>query len=57
MTHTTLGDLVCALYNEFLLVYGDSQIAEVATAATVNDLIVEEYEETIRSREVAADAA
>lgn len=44
MTHPsnlTLGDLITVLYDEFLAVYGDEEIASVAVAATINDLLVE----------------
>lgn len=36
-TQTTLGDLISVLYDEFLAVYGDEDMAAVAVAATVND--------------------
>jgi hypothetical protein len=36
-TQTTLGDLISVLYDEFLAVYGDEDMASVAVAATVND--------------------
>lgn len=39
--HTSLGDLINVLYEEFLAVYGDPDIASVAAAATINDMIAE----------------
>lgn len=37
--HTTLGDLIDSIYEEFLALYGDEDIASVATAATINDML------------------
>jgi hypothetical protein len=42
--HTSLGDLISVLYEEFLAVYGDPDIASVATAATINDMIAQEVQ-------------
>ncbi len=39
--HLDLGSLISALYEEFLEIYGDEDIAAVATAATVQDLLAE----------------
>ena len=36
---TTLGDLLSTLYEQFLAEYGDPDLASVATAAVVNDLL------------------
>ena len=36
---TTLGDLISTLYAQFLAQYGDEELASVATAAVVNDLL------------------
>ncbi len=41
-TVVSLGDLVEALYDEYLTTYGDPELAEIATAATVNDLLITE---------------
>jgi hypothetical protein len=41
-TVVSLGDLVEALYEEYLSVYGDPELAEIAAAATVNDLLITE---------------
>jgi hypothetical protein len=40
-TTTTLGELITALYEEYLELYGDEDVASVATAATINDLFAE----------------
>lgn len=37
---TTLADLISAFYDEFLDHYGDEDLAAVATAATINDLLM-----------------
>lgn len=37
--NTTLGDLISTLYAQFLAQYGDEELASVATAAVVNDLL------------------
>jgi hypothetical protein len=36
---TTLGDLISTLYEHFLAEYGDPELASVATAAVINDLL------------------
>ena len=38
-THSTLGDLILAVYEEMLTIYGDEDIASVAAAAIINDMI------------------
>ncbi len=40
-TQTSLGGLIVALYDEYLELYGDRDLASVAAAATLNTLIVE----------------
>lgn len=40
-TTTTLGEMMMALYEEYLTIYQDSDLAAVATAATVNELLAE----------------
>jgi hypothetical protein len=42
VTSTSLGELISALYDEFLAVYGDEEIASLATAATINELLADE---------------
>ena len=41
VTNTSLGELISALYEEYLELYGDEDLASVATAATINDLMEE----------------
>jgi hypothetical protein len=36
---TSLGELIQQVYAEFLARYGDEELASVATAAVVNDLL------------------
>ena len=36
---TNLGDLITNFYEEFLAMYGDEELASVATAAVINDLL------------------
>lgn len=45
-THTTLGELISALYEEFLAVYGDPELASLATAASVNELLADSADAT-----------
>lgn len=40
-TKTNLGDLINVLYEEFLAAYGDEDLAAVATAASINEMLVE----------------
>ncbi len=48
MTHIsrmTLGELISTVYEEFLDLYGDEELAAVAAAAVVNDLLATSDEE------------
>lgn len=38
-TNTTLGELIAEIYAEFLALYGDEELASVAAAAVVNDML------------------
>ena len=40
-THTSLGELIVALYEQYLEIYADEDLASVAAAATLNELISE----------------
>jgi hypothetical protein len=56
MTHhdtVSLGDIVSILYQEFLAIYGDQELASVATAATVADLLAERGVRAERTVEAA----
>ena len=49
---TTIGELVSIFYQRFMTLYGDADIASVAVAAVINDLLadeVDEAEETVSS--------
>ena len=35
----TLGDLISLIYEEFLALYGDEDLASVAAAATINEIL------------------
>lgn len=39
---TNLGELIAAVYEEFLEIYGDEDIASVAAAAVINDMLARE---------------
>jgi len=38
MEAVTLGDLISSVYDEFLALYKDSELASIATASFINDL-------------------
>ena len=38
-TQANLGELISTIYEEFLALYGDEELASVATAAVINDLL------------------
>lgn len=38
-SRTNLSDLITLFFNEFLELYGDEEMAAVATAAVINDLL------------------
>jgi hypothetical protein len=42
---TNLGELITALYEEFLVRYGDPELAAVATAALVDEILLDERSE------------
>lgn len=37
----SLGELITLLYDEYMEIYNDEELASVATAATINDLLME----------------
>lgn len=52
---TTLGELISLFYEEFLATYGgDAELASVATAATINDMLADAM---TRDDQREADAA
>ena len=50
----SLGDLINVLYEEYLELYGDEDIASVAAAATINDMIAEQVSAS-RGSPIAAE--
>ncbi len=48
---TDLGELISSFYEHFLAMYGDEELAAVATAAVINDLL---GQATARTHEAAA---
>lgn len=42
--HLTLGELISTMYEEFMDIYGDEELASVAVAAVINDLLSSEVE-------------
>ncbi|MEE2751929.1 MAG: hypothetical protein VX519_10900 [Myxococcota bacterium] len=38
----SVGDLVSLFYEEYLALYGDEELASLAAAATVNDILCEQ---------------
>ena len=51
---TTLGDLITTLYDEYMALYNDEELASVAVAATINDLLLDEAVTFERAEERAA---
>jgi|GEM_PF-6287594 hypothetical protein len=39
--HTNLGDLIALFYADFLEAFGDEELASVATAAAIQDLLTD----------------
>ena len=44
-----LSDLISMFYDEYLAIYGDEELASVAAAATINDILAERTQ-PVRSR-------
>lgn len=38
---TTLGDLITLFYDEYMALYGDEDLAAVAAAASINELLMD----------------
>jgi hypothetical protein len=49
----SLGDLITLFYEEFLALYGDEDLASVAAAATINELLANQ-KGAVENAEVAA---
>ena len=41
-TTTNIGDLISLFYEEYLSLYGDEELATVAAAATINEILAEQ---------------
>jgi len=39
--HISLGELITLFYKEYFALYGDEELASVAAAATINELLAE----------------
>jgi|GEM_PF-6950769 len=42
-TDYSLGELISLLYDEYMEIYGNEDLAAIATAATINDLLGDEH--------------
>jgi hypothetical protein len=49
----SLGDLVSLFYEEYLELYGDEELASVAAAATINELLADSVERPEDAEEAA----
>ncbi len=49
----SLGEIIATLYQEYLEFYGDEDIASVATAASVNQLLMDSVEPEVAEVEAA----
>lgn len=41
-TTTNIGELISLFYEEFMALYGDEELASIATAAVINDLMADD---------------
>lgn len=55
--NTTLGELISLFYDEYLTLYGDKDLASVAAAASVNELLIEEALQAQRASPQPAEVA
>lgn len=37
----SLGELITMFYDEYMSIYGDEELASIATAASINDILAE----------------
>ena len=49
ITDSTLGDLIAVVYEEFMAIYGDEELASVATAPLVNDMLSRAAEDELEA--------
>ena len=54
MTNMTIGTLIELCYEEFLSEYGDSELAALATATVINDILSPNEVDDLRRIEDAA---
>lgn len=47
LVDTTLGDLIAAFYDEFFALYGDAELASLAAATVVNEMLQTATEEAV----------
>ena len=52
-TQTTLGELISMFYEEFMELYGDPELASVAAAAVINDLLADSDREEVSLEDAA----
>lgn len=55
-TTISLADLISMVYEEFLAIYGDEDLASVAAAATINDILGERALKAAARREAVVAA-
>jgi hypothetical protein len=48
-----LGDLIGLFYREFLTLYGDEELASVAAAATINEILTDRNQRASHAVEAA----
>lgn len=54
-TTVSLAELIALFYDEYYALYGDEELASVAAAATINDILAERASaRTAEKREAAA---
>jgi hypothetical protein len=57
-TPVNLGDLINLFYQEYMALYGDEELASVAAAATINEMLSESIaSNTMPSEEEKVEAA
>jgi hypothetical protein len=49
----SIGELISAFFAEYLAIYGDRELAAVATAATINELLEEQRHSTTPAAKAA----
>ena len=53
-TPVNLGDLINLFYQEYLALYGDEELASVAAAATINEMLADNIETDSKATEKEA---